>query len=142
VEMSLIGKITDRWTTTSNYTITDAVLRDPSNADVDDRRPRNVPRHIVNLWSRYNVVQTEIHTLGGGLGMLYVDDRLAAFGGDLRLPDFTRWDAGMFYNRGPWDVSLYLENVFDKQYYAGSVNDFQITPGAPVTVRGQVGVTF
>lgn len=142
VELSLIGKITDRWTTTSNYTITDAVLRDPTNADLDDRRPRNVPRHIVNLWSRYNVVQTEIHTLGGGLGMLYVDDRLAAFGGDVRLPDFTRWDAGVFYNRGPWDVSLYLENVFDKQYYAGSVNDFQITPGAPLTVRGQVGVTF
>lgn len=142
VELSLVGRITDRWTTTSNYTITDAVLRDPSNADVDDRRPRNVPRHIVNLWSRYNVVQTEIHTLGGGLGMLYVDDRLAAFGGDVRLPDFTRWDAGVFYNRGPWDLSLYFENVFDKQYYAGSVNDFQITPGAPLSVRGQVGVTF
>jgi iron complex outermembrane receptor protein len=142
IELSLLGQITDRWSTSSNYTITDAVLRDPTNLDVDDRRPRNVPRHMVNLWTRYNVVQTCEHTLGGGVGMLYVDDRLAAFGGDMRLPDFTRWDAGLFYNRQCWDFGLYFENLFDRQYYPGSVNDFQVTPGAPFSVRGQVGVTF
>ena len=142
LELSLIGRINDRWSTTSNYTITDAVMRDPTNPALDDRRPRNVPRHLVNLWTRYDVIQTTEHTLGGGLGMMYVDDRLASFGGETRLPDFTRWDAGVFYNRGLWDLSLYLENLFDKEYYSGSVNDFQITPGAPLTLRGQVGVTF
>uniref|UniRef100_A0A7C4LKQ9 TonB-dependent siderophore receptor n=1 Tax=Schlesneria paludicola TaxID=360056 RepID=A0A7C4LKQ9_9PLAN len=141
-EFSLVGQITDRWSTTSNYTITDAVLRDPTNADLDDRRPRNVPRHIVNLWTRYNVVQNSDHTLGAALGMVYVDDRLASFGGDLRLPDFTRWDAAFFYTRRRWDFGLYLENLFDKAYYSGSVTDFQITPGAPFTIRGQAGVTF
>ncbi|MBI1347375.1 TonB-dependent siderophore receptor [bacterium] len=142
MELSLIGNLTDRWTTTSNYTITDAVLRDPTNPDLDDRRPRNVPRHMVNLWSRYNVIQNDQHTLGYGLGMVYLDDRLASFGGDLRLPDFTRWDAGLFYTRGMWNTSLYIENLFDKEYYTGSVNDFQIYPGAPITFRGQVGVVF
>lgn len=142
VELSLIGHLTDRWLTTSNYTFTDALMSDDSNPLVDGRRPRNVPRHMVNLWTRYNLVQTNEQTLGAGLGMVFVDDRLAALGGDTRLPDFTRWDAGVFYNRGRWDLSLYIENLFDKAYYAGSVDDFQIFPGAPLTLRGMASVSF
>ncbi|MDP1797265.1 MAG: TonB-dependent receptor, partial [Planctomycetaceae bacterium] len=142
VELSLIGQMTDRWTTTTNYTLTDALIHDDTDPTIDGRRPRNVPRHTVNVWSRYNVIQNEVHTLGGGLGLVYVDDRLAAYGGTLRLPDFTRWDSGVFYRRGRFDAALYIENMFDKRYYAGSISDLQITPGAPTTLRGQVGVTF
>lgn len=142
VELSLQGQITERWSTSSQYTLTDAVLRDSVNTQFDDTRPRNVPRHLVNLWTRYNVIQEEDRTLGGGLGMLYVDDRLAAFGGDLRLPDYTRWDAGLFYRLRAWDFALYFENLLDNGYYASAVNDMQISPGAPFTVRGMVSVTF
>src|SRR5581483_3050743 len=142
IELSMIGQITDRWSTNSNYTFTDAVLRDPTMPTVDDRRPRNVPRHMINLWTRYNVVQTSEQTLGGGLGMMYMDNRLASFGGQLRLPAFTRWDAGLFYTRQRWDFSLYFENLFDRQYYASSVGDLQIAPGTPFNVRAQLGVMF
>ena len=142
LELSLVGQITERWSTTTNYTWTDAVLRDPTNPMVDDRRPRNVPRHVANVWTRYNVVQAKDETLGGGLGIVAVDDRLATFGGQLRLPDYTRWDAALFYRRQAWDFGLYFENLFDRHYYAGSVTDLQVTPGAPFTVRVQSGVTF
>jgi len=142
LELSLLGQLSERWSTVTNYTITDAVVRDPTNEDIDDRRPRNVPRHAVNLWTRYNVVQTSEQTLGGGLGLLFVDDRLASFGGNLRLPDYTRWDAGLFYRRSLWDFALYFENLFDVAYYPSAVTDFQIAPGAPFTFRGQAGVTF
>ena len=121
---------------------TDAVLRDPTNPQVDDRRPRNVPRHAANVWTRYNLVQASDETFGLGLGVVAVDDRLAAFGGQLRLPDYTRWDAAVFYRRQAWDFGLYFENLFDRQYYAGSVTDLQVAPGAPFTVRVQSGVTF
>jgi iron complex outermembrane receptor protein len=142
VELSLLGQLTDQWSVVSNYTLTDAVLRDDTNPQLDDRRPRNVPRHTVNLWTRYNIIQTENKRLGGGLGMTYVDDRLASFGGELRLPDYTRWDAGVFYDKSRFNFALLFENLFDRGYYAGSVNDFQIAPGAPFTIRGQAGVTF
>lgn len=142
VEVTLLGQITDRWSTTSNYTLTDAVMRDPSNPNINDSAPRNVPHHIVNLWTRYNVVQTQEQTLGGGFGMVFVDDRFASFGGQLRLPDYTRFDAGFFYRRDLWDFGLYLENLFDKRYYPGSVSDLQVTPGAPFNIRAQAGVQF
>lgn len=142
VELSLLGQITERWTTTTNYTLTDALIHDDTDPTIDGRRPRNVPRHTVNMWSRYNVIQNDVHTLGGGLGLVYVDDRLAAYGGTLRLPDYTRWDSGLFYRRGLFDAAFYVENMFDKRYYAGSVSDLQIAPGAPLTLRGQVGLTF
>jgi iron complex outermembrane recepter protein len=142
VEVSLLGQINERWSTSTNFTFTDAVLRDESNPELNDRRPRNVPRHMFNLWTRYNVVQTASQRIGGGLGLLYVDDRLASFGGDLRLPDYTRFDAGLFYDKGRFSLAVYFENLFDRQYYSGSVNDFQIAPGAPFNIRGQAGVTF
>jgi len=142
VELSLVGQLTDRWSTSTNYTVTDAVLRDESNPMLDDRRPRNVPRHIANFWTRYNVIQLPEKRLGGGFGVMYVDDRLASFGGELRLPDYTRFDAGVFYDRGRFSLAVYFENLFDRQYYTGSVTDFQVAPGAPFTIRGQAGVTF
>ncbi len=142
VELSLLGQLTDRWSTTTNYTFADALISDDTDPTIDGRRPRNVPRHTVNMWSRYNVIQNTTHTLGGGLGMVFVDDRLAAYGGTLRLPDYTRWDSGIFYKRGLFDAALYIENMFDKRYYAGSVSDLQIAPGAPTTLRGQIGLTF
>jgi iron complex outermembrane receptor protein len=142
VELSLLGQINERWSTSTNFTLTDAVLRDESNPDLDDRRPRNVPRHMFNFWTRYNVVQTASQRIGGGLGVLYVDDRLASFGGDLRLPDYTRFDAALFCDKGRFSLAVYFENLFDRQYYSGSVNDFQIAPGVPFNIRGQAGVTF
>lgn len=142
VELNLIGQLTDRWSTTTNYTMVDAIIRDSADATINDRRPRNVPRHTVNLWTRYNVLQDDVQTLGGGLGMTYMDDRLAAFGGNMRLPDFVRWDAGVFYTRGRIDASLYLQNLFDTRYFASSINDLQVSPGAPFTIRGMLGVSF
>jgi len=142
VELSLLGKITERWSTSTNYTILDTLLSDPTNPEIDNRRARGVPANTANLWTRYNILQREQEVLGAGIGVLYVGDRRASFTGDVLLPAYNRWDAGLFYNRGRWSSALYLENLFDKRYYSGSVTEFQVYPGAPLSARAQVGVTF
>ncbi len=58
------------------------------------------------------------------------------------LPDYTRWDAGVYYKRGRLDTSLYVENIFDTRYYTSSISQYQIMPGAPFTVRAQAGWRF
>jgi iron complex outermembrane receptor protein len=144
VELSLIGQVTERLSTSTNYTIIDTVLRDDTNPDINDKHAQGVPANAASVWSRYNWIQdTDTkRTFGTALGVVYVDTRRAAFTGDLRLPAYMRWDAGVYYNKGRFNSAVYLENLFDKGYYAGSVNQFQVTPGAPFNVRAQMGVTF
>lgn len=142
VELLLLGKIIDRWSTSTNYTIIDTVIRDPTNPDIDNRPARGVPNNSASIWTRYNVVQREEEILGAAIGVIYVGDRRVSFTGDVVLPANNRWDAGLYYTRGRWNATLYLENLFDKRYYSGSITKFQVFPGAPLTARAQIGMTF
>jgi hypothetical protein len=37
---------------------------------------------------------------------------------------------------------MYFENIFDARYYTGSISQFQVYPGAPFSVRAQLGCRF
>jgi iron complex outermembrane receptor protein len=141
-EFSAVGKITDQWSIIANYTYLDARTLSDADPTLAGKRIRNVPHNSANLWTRYDVIQTECQTFGLAAGVVYVGNR----GGDLHdtfsLPDYTRFDAGVYYNRGRLRTSIYLENLFDRQYYAGSVDNLTVFPGAPFTVRGSLGITF
>jgi iron complex outermembrane receptor protein len=140
-ELNLLGSITEDWSIVANYTYTDARLSDP-NPQFDGRRARNVPFHLANVWSRWDLYRDSFHRWGTALGFVYFGDRPADLENDLILPSFGRWDAGLYYQRGRWDTGVYLENLFDLQYAASSLNELQIFQGAPFNVRANVGVTF
>ncbi|REK24021.1 MAG: TonB-dependent siderophore receptor [Planctomycetota bacterium] len=133
-ELNLIGDITDAWSIIANYTYTDAVLSDPD-PTFDGNRARNVPYNSANLWTRYDFYCDCCQTMGAALGLVYLGNRPADLENDLFLPGFTRWDAGVYYRRGQLGASVYLENLFDIQYAASSVNELQIFQGAPFNVR-------
>lgn len=141
-EMNLYGDITDRLSAVANYTYADVRLFDPTNPLLDGTRQRNVPYNSANFWTRYNLVQNNEHTFGTALGLVYSDDRPGDLGNTFAIPTYSRWDAGLFYTRGSLYSNVYFENLFDKQYVASSINNFQLFPGAPFNVRAQVGVVY
>ncbi len=106
------------------------------------QRFRNSPFNSGNVWSRYNLVQETCQTFGVALGAVYVGDRPGDLFDSFSLPGYLRWDTGVYYTRNRLNASLYLENIFNQRYYAGSVNNLTILPGAPFTARAMVGVTF
>lgn len=140
-ELSLVGDLTDRWSVIANYTYTDARLFDDDPA-FDRNIARNVPYNMANLWTRYNLVQNECSRLGAALGLVYVGERPADLQNTLDLPGYTRWDAGLFYDRGRFFSNVYVENLFDVQYARSSANTFQIFQGAPLNARAIVGWWF
>jgi iron complex outermembrane receptor protein len=142
VDINLIGNVTERWSAVANYAYTDVVLSDALNPAFDGKRQRNVPYNSANFWTRYNVVQDEVHTLGGAIGLVYLDTRPGDLTNTFNLPAFARWDAGLFYNRGRGYATLYAENIFDKYYAASSIDSFQVLPGAPANVRATVGFVY
>src|SRR5690606_29066796 len=132
----------ERFSINANYAYTDSLISDPGNVTRDNTRPRNVPFNLGNIWARYNAIQTCERTVGAAVGLVAVGDRFANSTNSLVLPSYARWDAGLFWQQGRWDASLYVENIFDEVYATGSVNELQIYPGAPVNARVQVGVFF
>ena len=144
VEINAIGKVTARLSLLANYAYTDTLQRDanPALADINGKRVLGVPYNMANVWSRYNLLQCEHRTLGVGLGVVYVGERLGDYDSAFTLPAYTRWDAGVFYKQGRFDASMYLENLFDARYYTGSISQYEVFPGAPFNVRAQVAYTF
>ena len=88
------------------------------------------------------MIQNETQTFGLAVGLVYQGNRPGDVGDDFQLPPFARWDGGAYYQRGFLRASVYVENIFDRQYYLSSLNNLQIFPVAPVNVRAQVGVTY
>ncbi|MCE9603524.1 MAG: TonB-dependent siderophore receptor [Planctomycetia bacterium] len=148
IEMTLVGQWTERMSTISNYSYTDVKQRDTTNDPLYNinGRVRGVPFNLANVWTRYNFIQERDRTFGAALGWVYVGDRRGdyggAFGSPLRLDSYNRWDIGLFARKGRFDSAGYLENVFNARYETGSLDQYQIFPGAPVNFRLQAGITF
>ncbi len=149
IELSAIGKLTDRLSVVSNYTYTDTLQSDPANPALDGLRIQGVPYNTANAWVRYNLVQNDCRIFGVGLGAIYVGNRV----GDVlqgppfttppfMLPSYTRWDAGLYYRQGRLDASVYFENIFNETYYTSSISQFEVFPGAPFNVKGQLTYRF
>ena len=142
VEFGFQGQITDEWSMAANWAYTDTRINDPGDPEIDGQRARGVPLSSANIWTRYNLIDNCEHTFGLAVGLVHADKRSANSESTVLLPGYTRWDAGAFYEQGPMVAQVYLENIGDIGYYTGSVNEFQIYPGAPFNVRGQVGVRY
>jgi len=141
-EVELLGEVTERLSLLANYAYTDTRLTDPSTPLIFGQRQRNVPLNQASLWARYDLVDDGCQTLGMGLGFTCVGDRSANLAATVELPSYTRWDAGLYYERGRLRSLVHIENLFDLHYAASSSNELRIYPGAPFDVRAQVGWTF
>jgi iron complex outermembrane receptor protein len=141
-ELSMVGRLTDRWSVIANYAYIDSRILDSVVAAEIGQRFRDVPFNSANVWTRYNLLQDCHQTFGLALGMVYNGDRPGDLVDSFSLPGYVRWDAGMYYQRGRLNASLYFENIFDRTYYAGSLNDLAVFPGNAFTMRASVGITF
>jgi iron complex outermembrane receptor protein len=141
-ELSAVGRLTDRWSIIANYAYVDSrIIQSAFPEQVGDRF-RGVPFNNANLWTRYNVVQDCNRTLGAALGIVYVGNRPGDIIDSFSLGSYTRWDAGVYYQRGSLTASLYFENIFDRNYDTGSISNLEVFPGAPFTFRALVGWKF
>lgn len=141
-ELSAIGQITDPWSVVLNYAYVDTLSQDSANPQFNNTRVRGVPLNSGSLWTRYNLIQDEVHTFGLALGSVYMSDRLGDYLSPLELPGYVRWDTGAFYQRGRFDASLYVENFFDRNYISNSTSAYQVYSGAPVNFRAMAGIVF
>jgi iron complex outermembrane recepter protein len=141
-ELAATGRLTDQWSIIANYAYVDSRYVEAGFPEQTGNRARGVPYNNANIWTRYNVIQDRCQTLGAALGMVYVGNRPGDIIDSFSLDPYTRWDAGVYYQRGLLTASLYFENIFNIHYDTGSINNLAVFPGAPATVRALVGLKF
>lgn len=145
LEVDLTGQLTPELRAIASYTFVDAeVTRDTSGAQ--GRTPPNVAKHAARLWLVHEWQQGSLRGYGLGLGAVLTDDRPANTTNTAYLPGFARFDALAYIPiTDAVRFQLNVINLFNTEYYEtstfNSINN-GISPGAPLTVIGRVGVRF
>jgi outer membrane receptor protein involved in Fe transport len=155
VEANLTGQVTRQLQTISNFGYNDSYIYDVAQATPGDTAPlaqsrvRGIPHWTGNTWLRYDWVKDPQRIIGTAIGMQYVGSRLGDYsqlalpaGEPFILPSYNIWDLGFFYTKGRWNASLLWNNIFNVNYAATSLSQYQVIPGTPSNVRMMFSGTF
>jgi iron complex outermembrane receptor protein len=136
VELDFSGEVATNLRLTAAYAYTDSTVT-KSTAEAagtgmaEGRRFPNVPRHSANLFAIYSLpVAGGNASMGGGVN--YVGERLGSVdvANDFKLPAYTTMKLVSSYDLSKQlRVSLNVDNLFNKTYYASSYSDLWVSPG-------------
>lgn len=131
-ELSLVGNIIPKLTTSLGYAYTNAKITSTTTAAPNGRRVGQVPRNQLSLFNRYEVNDK----LGIGATFYYQSSQFATISGATRLPAYTRIDGAIFYKlTDKVEAQVNIENLTDKSYFPFAHNDNNISTGAPINAR-------
>lgn len=133
-ECDLAGYITPDWQINASYSYIDAKITNDRDLSLIGARKQNTPKNSANLWTRYNFnSDSGLKDLGVGFGMQYQSSKIPWFTRAFTLPDFTVFDAALYYkpNKSNMQIALNAGNLFNKTYWLGAQNYLRLFPGAP-----------
>ncbi|MEZ0183684.1 TonB-dependent siderophore receptor [Flavobacterium oncorhynchi] len=133
-ECDLAGYITADWQINVSYSYIDAEIIQDNNPALIGARKQNTPKNSANLWTRYNFASdSALKDLGIGFGVQYQSSKVPWFTRDFTLPDFTIFDAALFYKPSKSNVQIAVNagNLLNKTYWLGAQNYLRLFPGSP-----------
>ncbi|QSB28952.1 TonB-dependent receptor [Flavobacterium sp. CLA17] len=133
-ECDLAGYLTPDWQINASYSYIDAKITNDRDLSLIGARKQNTPKNSANLWTRYNfAADSALKDLGIGFGMQYQSSKIPWFTRDFILPDFTVFDAALYYkpNISNMQIALNAGNLLNKTYWLGAQNYLRLFPGAP-----------
>jgi len=133
-ECDFAGYITPQWQINASYSFIDAEIINDQNPALIGARKQNTPKNSANLWTRYNfAAETVLKGFGVGFGMQYQSSKIPWFTRDFTLPDFTIFDAALYYkpNNSNIQIAVNAGNLFNKTYWLGAQNYLRLFPGSP-----------
>lgn len=143
VDIDVAADITPNWVLVLNYGYNDTrITEDNGNTTITNSLPDgsfvNAPDHMLGFWTRYQIPQV-------GLAFAFGGDYLSKrynFQGQPVNPYFV-FDASVSWNRGPFEVRLRVDNLFDKTYAASGFSDRGgHFPGEPRSAFIEAGYRF
>lgn len=128
VELSLAGKLAEKWQVIGSYAWLDARTVRTVGTTPAGRVLAQTPETSFGLWNRYDFNGR----WGVALGATYRSESYATISNAVMLKSHTRYDGAVFYRFDDrFSAQLNIENLFDKTYFPSAHTDNNITPGAP-----------
>lgn len=140
-EIGANGFLTEWWQVAGGYAFTDARIVSGFGSALIS--PGNqvgvVPLNAVTVWNRFTVTPD----FSIGLGVIHQSHTFASADNTVRLPGYTRFDLGLFYQvTDGVRAQVNIENLFDRAYIATADGNTNISPGAPRVIRAQIVARF
>jgi len=148
IEFDTSGQILPGWNITFAYAYNEARIAQDPVYPVGNIF-QNAPRNSGNLWTVYDVQHGPLTGLSFGGGFRAVSYRFVDPSNDVVLPGYGRLDAMAAYAFGPerrdqklYKISVNLENLTNRSYYASGNSPSTIFPGSPINVLSRFEVRF
>jgi Outer membrane receptor for monomeric catechols len=136
IELQLTGDLTERWYLSAGYSYLDGEVDGGPNAGAVTRQ---TPEHMASVWTQYAATQRLVL----GLGVTFQDEYFVLEDNAVLVPDFTRVDAGVFYDvSDATRLQLNIENLFNTDYFPDAHSNDNISTGEPVNARFTVSHRF
>lgn len=117
VELEARTEPTDRLSLIAQYTYLDTRIGKSNNGDQGLQQP-GAPRHSASAWARQSFSAGTGLPAYAALGMRFLGAMRSNSDGEnlnIRNGGITQWDAALGVSRGPWQFSLNVNNVLNKQ---------------------------
>lgn len=145
-ELGIAGKMSDRWSIFGGYSYQDGELTKSmkigSSTYLAGTSLGQTPNYTFSLWNRYDFNES----WGAALGVVSRSQMYALTPTSTPstvLPGYARLDAAIFWKpSSKIQMQLNVENLMDKDYVASAHNNYNITPGAPLTARATLTYQF
>ena len=138
IELEAVGQLTERLTATGGYSYLDAEYT--TSVLYEGNTPANVPEHKVSGMLNYHV-PSDLGLWDIGLGVVHTVGRAGDDENSFNLPDYTRVDANLGWQRDGLALQLAIENLADEEYVSGSSGVF-VNQGLPRSVYLRANFSF
>lgn len=132
VEFEITGQVTEDLDIYGGFALMESEITDTLDLTTRNNEFYNVPNVQAGLRLRYDTSRWLLKGLSAGAGVIYVGDRAGDALNSFTLPDYWRFDVGLYYAWRNWNFKLTCENVGNERYYLASQGVPDIfQPGAP-----------
>lgn len=143
IELEWQGRLAPRWFLAAQATWMDTEIVSDERYRPGNRLPY-AARFGTSAWLRHTLPEADGGRWQLAAGFVHQGSRQADFANSVRLPPYTRFDAGATWRARDWSATLAVENLTDRRYYASGVENRPavIYPGAPRTVSVRLTVDY
>lgn len=141
IEFTAVGTI-QNFNIIAGYAYNEHVILSTSAFGKKGFRFANAPKHIANLWLKYNLTNASLKGLGIATGVRYVSDQVGLITNqNFIFPEYTVFDAAINYQTGRYNFQFNAYNLTDKRYFTGSRSS-TVTAGLGDPFNFRIGVSY
>lgn len=141
IEFSATGTI-QNFNIIAGYAYNEHVILSTSAYGKKGDRFANAPKHIANLWLKYNLNNTALKGLGIATGVRYVSNQVGLISNqNFVFPEYTVFDAALNYQTGRYNIQFNAYNLTDKRYFTGSRSS-TVTAGLGDPFNYRIGLSY